>query len=60
MTKLLIYVYIDNTYITCYVQRYMTQKYTANYVLLQHGYITFMDTYTKSYITRYITIYIVD
>ena len=38
----------------------MIYKYIANYVLLQHGYIAFKDTYTISYTTRYITIYLVD
>ena len=36
------------------------QKYIADYVLLKHGYVAVKDTYTISYITRYITIYIVD
>ena len=38
----------------------MILKDIADYVLLQHGYIAFKDTYTISYITRYITLYIVD
>ena len=62
-----IYIYI---YICIYWQHlcnmivycYMTHcfKYTADYVLLQHGYIVLKDTYTICYITRYTTLYIVD
>ena len=39
---------------------HMIWRYIADYVLLQHGYIAFKDTYTISYIARYISIYIVD
>ena len=62
MTTLLLYTYIDNTYIICSIICYinMIKKYLADYVLLQHGYIVLKDTYTICYITRYITIYIVD
>ena len=38
----------------------MIEKYIADYVLLQRGYIVLKDTYTICYITRNITIYIVD
>ena len=48
--------YIDNTYIICYVQCFMTHHIKV----LQHGIIASRDTYTTSYITRYITIYIVE
>ena len=35
-------------------------EYIADYIVLQHGYTAFKDTYTIRYITRYMTIYIVD
>ena len=34
---------------------HMIQRYIADYVLLQHGYIAFKDTYIISYKTRYTT-----
>ena len=60
MFTLLLYTYIDNTYIICSITVicYISHiyKYIDGYVLLQHGYIVLKDNYTICCTTRYITI----